>query len=247
MPSPRKCEVFCEAYIPGSKYSVGFFVECANLLRWLFSRSRGIPFRIRNSPGKSLKKVPRNSKIVPRNLEIVPRLFSKPKLQFKEEKNLRTIYKSERNSLGLFINLEKIPGAIYKFLGAGGSEQISENSRRSLVEVWLALVDLLGWPPDGWPKYVSVILLWNGSKTRVHDKIHTSRLAQKGYIGALMSRSPYVSESYILSSQDTRCGLVPGTSSVPRIGASNAVCSTGSVLEFAATVLIENPVERDVP
>ena len=35
--------------------------------------------------------------------------------------------------------------------------------------------------------------------------------------------------------------------SVPRIGASNSVCPTGSVLEFAATVLIENPVARDVP
>ena len=82
--------------------------------------------------------------------------------------------------MGLFINLGKIVAAIYKFLGAGGSQQISENSRRNLVEVWLALVDLLGWSPDGWPKYVSLILLWNGSKTCVHDKIHTSRLAQKG-------------------------------------------------------------------
>ena len=110
---------------------------------------------------------------VPRNVEIVPRLFSKPKPQVKEEKHFRTILKSERNSLGLFINLEKILGAIYKFfLGAGGSKQISD-----LVEVWLLLVDLSGWPPDGWPKYVSVILLWNGSKTRVHDKIHASRLA----------------------------------------------------------------------
>ena len=150
--------------------------------------------------------------------------------------------------MGLFINLEKIFAAIYKFLGAGGSQQISENSRRNLVEVWLALVDLLGWSPDGWPKYVSVILLWNGSKTCVHDKIHTSRLAQKGYIRRpvrerLESWGPYVSESYILSSQDTRCGLVPGTGSVPRIGASNA----GSVLGFAAAVLIENAVARDVP
>ena len=84
--------------------------------------------------------------------------------------------------MGLFINLEKIFAAIYKFLGAGGSHQISENSGRNLVEVWLVLVDLLGWSPDGWPKYISVILLWNGSKTCVHDKIHTSRLAQKGYI-----------------------------------------------------------------
>ena len=84
--------------------------------------------------------------------------------------------------LGTIYKFGKILAAIYKFLGAGGSEQISENSRRNLVEVWLALVDLLGWSPDGWPKYVSVILLWNGSKTCVHDKIHTSRLAQKGYI-----------------------------------------------------------------
>ena len=38
-------------------------------------------------------------------------------------------------------------------------------------------------------------------------------------------------------------GLVPGTGSVPRIGASNA----GSVLGFAAAVLIENAVARDVP
>ena len=42
-------------------------------------------------------------------------------------------------------------------------------------------------------------------------------------------------------------GLVPGTGSVPRIGASNAVFYTGSVLEFAATFLIETPRERDVP
>ena len=66
-------------------------------------------------------------------------------------------------------------------------------------------------------------------------------------LGVLLSWSPYVPESYILSSQDTRCGLVPGTSSVPRIGAANAVFYTGSVLEFAATFLIENPMERDVP
>ena len=37
-------------------------------------------------------------------------------------------------------------------------------------------------------------------------------------------------------------GLVPGTGSVPRIGASNA----GSVLGFAAAVLIENAVEAPI-
>ena len=63
---------------------------------------------------------------------------------YKSERNSSgTIYKSEKKSLGLFINLEKIFAAIYKFLGAGGSQQISENSGRNLVEVWLVLVDLL--------------------------------------------------------------------------------------------------------
>jgi hypothetical protein len=40
--------------------------------------------------------------------------------------------------------VEKIFGAIYKFLGAVDFGQVSEFSLRNPVEVWLDLVDLLG-------------------------------------------------------------------------------------------------------
>ena len=83
--------------------------------------------------------------------------------------------------MGLFIYTfeKKKPGAIYKFLGAVDWGQVSEIFVRNPVEVWLDLVDLLAWPPDGWPKCVSGILRWNGSKTLVRNEIHTRSLAQK--------------------------------------------------------------------
>ena len=86
-------------------------------------------------------------------------------MRIKEEKIFGTIYKSEKESSGLYINPKKILRTIYKSEKKSLAELFihswapvtSGRPRKSSAkpETRLDLVDLLGWPPAGSSQNVS--------------------------------------------------------------------------------------------